>query len=241
MFMKKVFVKSLVQLITVCFSCSAATAQKTINVDSSYSLPTKANAFFMSDGQPYVNVKFTRVVQGSPFFIDRWNKGYIFTSEGNKLRDITLRLNLADQQLHYLKDGIEYVTEQPLNEVLIDDEQTGKLYVFRSGFPAVQYATNKTLFQALAEGEALLLKHIRKVISESTPFGSATTQQIIRNSDTYYISKKGAMIKVKKDKADLLNALGNKREKLEAFIEQHKIKFKTEEDLVQVVNYYNSI
>jgi hypothetical protein len=239
--MKKVFLKGLVQLIIVCLLYLTTTAQKTINVDSSYSLPTKANAFFMSDGQPYVNVKFTRIVQGSPFFIERWNKGYISTREGNKLRDITLRLNLVDQQLHYLKDGVEYVTEQPLHEVLIDDEQTGKLYVFRSGFPAVQYATNKTLYQALAEGEVLLLKHIRKIITESTPFGSATTQQTIRNSETYYISKKGAMIKVKRDKTDLLNALGGKREKLEAFIEQYKIGFKTEEDLIKVVNYYNSI
>jgi hypothetical protein len=225
----------------ICFLYFTTAAQKTINVDSSYSLPTKANAFFLSDGQPYVNVKFARVVKGSPFFIERWNKGYVFTREGHKLRDITLRLNLAEQQLHYLKDGIEYVTDQPLTEVLIDDEQTGKLYVFRSGFTEVHHGTNKSFYQALAEGEVLLLKQIRKIITESTPFGSATTQQVIKNSETFYIWKKGAMIKIKNDKKDMITALNDQKEKLETFIEQNKISFRSEEDMIKVVNYYNSL
>lgn len=231
----------LAQLSSFCLLYLAPVAQRTINVDSSYSLPTKANAFFLTDGQPFVNVKFARVVQGSPFFIDRWNKGYISTREGKKLRDLSIRLNLADQQLHYLKDGVEYVTDQPLSEVLIDDQQTGQLFVFRSGFPPVHHTSNKTYFQALAEGEVVLLKHLRKIITESTPFGSATTQQIIRDSETYYIWKKGAMIKVKKEKDSLLSALKDKKEQLETFISQSRINFKSEEDLVKVVNYYNSI
>lgn len=237
----KIFLKRIAQLNCICIFLTTASAQKTINVDSAYSLPTKANSFYMSDGQPYINVKFARVVQGSPFFLENWNKGYVSTFEGKKLRDIVLRLNLVDQQLHYMKDGVEYVTDQRLHEILIDDAQSGKLYVFRSGFPAVQHATSKTFYQALAEGEVILLKHIRKIISESTPFGSATTQQTIKNAEAYYIWKKGAMIKVRKDKEFILSVLTDKKEKLQAFIEHAKINFKSEDDLVRVVNYYNSI
>lgn len=210
-------------------------------MDSSYSLATKIHGFFMSEGQPYVNVKFARVVEGSPFFTDRWNKGYVSTLEGAKLNDIILRLNLVDQQLHYLKDGKEYVTGQSLNEVLIEDEKTGNLYVFRSGFPGVQYGSSKTFYQTLAEGNILLLKHIRKIITENTPFGSATTQQTIRNLETYYIWKKGAMIKVKKDKQNLLRALKDKSNEIETFINQYQISCKSEDDLLKVVNYYNSL
>jgi hypothetical protein len=223
-----------------CLSFSA-NAQRTINVDSSYSLPTKTNSFFSSEGQPYVNVKFARVVDGSPFFVEKWNQGYVSTREGVRLRDITLRLNLVDQQLHYLKDGVEYITDQPLNEVLIDDKQTGKLYVFRSGFPPVQHATSKTFYLALAEGEVLLLKHIRKIITESTPFGSATTQQTIKNAETYYIWKKGAMIKIKNDKQSLLSVLENKKQELETFINENNINFRSEEDLIKCINYYNTL
>lgn len=239
--MEKAWLKLFIQLCCTCILYLTADAQKTINVDSSYSLPTKANAFFMSDGQPYANVKFARVVKGSPFFIDRWNNGYISTHEGRKLRDITLRLNLADHQLHYLKDGVEYVTDQRLKEVLIDDEQTGKLFVFRSGFPEVPHGTTKTFYQALAEGEVILLKQIRKIIIESTPFGSATTQQVIKNAETFYIFKKGAMIRIKNDKKDIINTLNDKKEQLETFIQQNHITFKTEEDLVKLVNYYNTL
>jgi len=239
--MKTAFFKSVLRIGAICCLYVTTTGQKTINVDSSYDIPTKANAFFMSDGQPFVNVKFARVVEGSPFFIDRWNKGYISTPDGTRLREISLRLNLVDQQLHYLKDGQEYVTDQLFREVLIEDSQMGKLYIFRSGFPAVQHGTNKTYYQALAEGNILLLKHIRKMISERTPFGSATSQQSIRNNETYYIWKKGAMIKVKKDKQDVLTILEGQKQKLEAFIDQHRIDLKSEADLIKVVDYYNTL
>jgi hypothetical protein len=239
--MKNIDVRSALYVVFFSSLFLTTKSQKTINVDSSYILPTKVHAFFLTDGQPYVNVKFARVVEGSPFFIDQWNKGYISTREGKKLRDVTLRLNLVDQQLHYLKDGIEYVTDQPLKEVLIEDEKSGNLYIFRSGFPSVQYGNSKTFYQALAEGEVLLLKHIRKMITENTPFGSATTQQTIRNAEHYYISKKGSMIKIRKDRQSILNALEDKKDPLEKFINQNRLNLRTEEDMIKLVNYYNAL
>jgi len=53
-----------------------------------------------------------------------------------------------------------------------------------------------------------------------------------------YLFKDGAIIRLKKDKKALLEALSDKQADLEAFIKEQKIKFSKEEDFLRVIERY---
>ena len=229
----------LLPLIVAIFICNAGYAQRTQNVDSVIGVPT--NAFYTVGGNPFVNVKFARVVEGTPFFVEHWTKGTVITLNNEKFTDIEMRVNLADNQIHYMKNGIEYVSDRRFREIILDDMKEGKRYSFKPGYPGVPHATDKTFFQVLADGNVTLLKQIRKVVSDRAVYGAATVEQVIGNVEVLYIYKDGNMIKLKKEKESILEPLVDQKQKLDEFIQQNKLKFKSEDDIVKLVTFYNSL
>lgn len=93
----------------------------------------------------------------------------------------------------------------------------------------------------LNSGKAIALKKPVKAIVEVTPYGSARSQKTIVNSELYFIYNNGQMLKVKKDKKSLLNALNDKKEPLTKFITDKKLNFKSDEDIQMLLEYYNSL
>jgi hypothetical protein len=49
------------------------------------------------------------------------------------------------------------------------------------------------------------------------------------------------LIKVQKNKSGILGLFADNYNKMASFIDEHKIKCKTEKDIIQVFQYYNSL
>lgn len=228
--------------IIACFQISSA--QRVVDV-SKENVAIGSHNFYSVGGEPFVNLKFVSLVEGSPYFRDKWMNATIIMPMGKEYKDIDVKLNLFDQQLHYKgENDAELVATTPIKSVIISDPSNDARYHFvHSSF--IPVTTNQFIkkgwFQLLDSSKASLYKSFSKNISENKPYGSATVEQKMRTSETYLVYFNNTFLEIKKIK-DAPKVLGNKEKELEEFLaKKDDKKASMDERIVALVKYYNSL
>jgi len=220
-----------------------AASQKTVNVDNMPSITGGAiNYMYAVAGTPFVNTKFVRIIEGTPFFNEQMMKGAVILSEGKEYKNIMVRLNLLESQVNYLDDKqTEMIATTPVKEVVIWDTINNKdhRFVFSNYIEATE-KPEKDFYELLQSGKAELYKQYKKRILESKPYGSATTEQSIKTDIRFYLLLQGKWTQLKKMK-DLPDFFPGKRNEIQKFINEKKLTTDNETNYDAVITYYNSI
>lgn len=223
------------------FMLQSLQAQRTVNVDNGNSIsPT---AFYTVSGTPFVVDKYIRIVDGSPYFRDSWMDGRVVTQTGGEIKNLSLRLDLLENEIHYKdKDANELITTTPLKEVVVTDSTGAEFrFVHSSGIENSGTQIREGWYNWLVTGQASLFRAFKKQISESKPYGSATTEQRIQTVENYFVQFGGVVYPVKKLK-DVPGILSNKQAELEKFLQSSDNKnLPMEERFKALINYYNSL
>lgn len=224
-------------LLLFCFSiCLGGKAQRTIDVSKPEgSLPH--GAFYSVGGTPFMNAKFVRLIDGTPYFREEWMKGTLTTPSGQEFKDLSIKLDLFDNEIHYIdSNGQEMIVTIPIQEVAVRDALM-KTYTF------VQFTDAETKkpewLQRLATGKASLYKKFSKSLSENKPYGSATTEQEIKTTEIYLVHYNQAMLQIKKLK-DAPAVLANKKAALEEWLRTER-GFSMDDRFIALINYYNTL
>jgi hypothetical protein len=191
-------------------------------------------------GRPFVSARFTQLVEGTPYFRENWMPGIVELASGPVNGATHLKVDLFDNTLHYLHKGLEMVATSPVMKVQLTDTTTGQTYLFWNQQLLSDSLDNsmKGWYRVLQQGATTLLVRYRKTVIERQPYGSATTEMIIRTSNIYYILQKGTITEVKKWK-DLPGLLSKPDDAVNAYIKEHKLNGKTEEDYKKLVEWDN--
>jgi len=200
-----------------------------------------AKAQFIEDitGKPFVELKYTDI-QGSPFFSDIWLNGSVKMNDGTIYKDVKLKYNQVEQLLMFQnKSGADMNFVDPVKEFSM--LQNGKPVVFRNGFKPAEGVTANTYYRVLADGETPLLKKTVKKIIEMKEYNSATTTKKFQEINTFYLVKNNLPLKIKRDKKAFLETLGDRNTELDVFMKSNNINFKSDEDLIRLTIYYNSL
>jgi hypothetical protein len=75
---------------------------------------------------------------------------------------------------------------------------------------------------------------------EVKPYGSATYEQLIETYERRMLLLNKNFTEIKNIK-DLSNMFADKKNEVQQYIKDHNLSSKSDNDLVQVVNYYNSL
>ena len=219
-------------------------AQKVVDV-SKENVTIGSNNFYSVGGEPFVNLKFVSLVEGTPYFREKWMPANIIMPLGKEYKDIDVKLNLFDQQLHYKgeKDA-ELVATTPIKAIVITDPLSGTKYHFiHSSFIPVttDQVGKKGWFQLLDSGKANLYKTFTKEISENRPYGSATVEQKMRTTETYLVYMNSTFLEIKKIK-EAPKVLANKEKELEEFLaKKDDKKASLDERMKALIKFYNSL
>jgi hypothetical protein len=220
----------------------AASAQRTIDVSKTDNNPV-GNFYYTVNGVPFSTAKYVRVVEGTPFFSDGWMKGQVFYDDGTGYKDLLLKLDLLENEIHFLSSaGEEMIVSTPLKEVILTDSITNVSYRFinSSFIGKAGDLRQEQWYQSLEAGTTSLYKQLKKSISESRPYGAATFEQKISTAPVYIISTPAKNILIKKWK-DLPDAFDEKKPLIEKFITDNKLSGKSDADYISVLHYYNSL
>lgn len=201
------------------------------------------NGFFrMVSGTPIAPNTFFRVVEGSAFYSDGWSNGSAFLTKDKEYKNLTLKLNLLDNQVHFRdKNGNEMLCATPLAGITLVDSATNVPHHFMHSSFITAFSTVKPAMwvEVLADGKAQLYTHHKKSISESRPYGSATVETRIHTNPVHYLVVNGQPTRVKKLQ-DVVDALPDKKQEVQQWINAGRIE-KNPQGFAKVIAYYNTL
>jgi len=215
-----------------------AHSQQVVNVDKFEG--SAMNFFKAVGGEPISNTKFVRVVEGSPYYFDNWMKGSVQIGD-KEYKPLLLRLNVLETTLEF-KDqkGEMMICTEPVKRVVLVDTPSGvsNTFIHSSFLPPLAEVKNSWLLE-LANGKASLYKLTKKLINEVRPYGSATNEQHILPSYSYYLLQNNTLTRVKKT-SDIIDLLPDKKSELQDFAKSNKLSNKWD-DMTKLVFYYNTL
>jgi hypothetical protein len=198
---------------------------------------------FDKNGKTFVNPEPD--VAGSPFFADDWRLGSVILADNRKYDNVKLRVNLYSGEVHFM-DSIRKemaLAKGYVKEILLPGKNATMIGAarFQCGFPAIDGLDGAFLYEVISEGRCWLLHSMKKVISQRKDDLSGEISKEYRTYEDYYVYNGTTMQRVKKDKDFLLTVLADKKDKVEGFINDNHLKFKSIDDFRRVIDYYNTL
>ena len=216
-------------------------AQQVVDV-SKQDVQPGPSVFYAVGGEPFVNVKFVNLVEGSPYFKDEWFKGVVVDKADHQYKDVNLKIDLMDNNVHYLDDKEkELIVTTPIKEIVLTNTAGDNFrFIHSSSFETIN-VKKEGWYLWLCSGVASLYKVFVKNLTEIKPYGSATFEQHIQTTEKYLVLHNNAFFEVKKLK-DLPSVLANKKTELEAFLKNNDDqKASTDDRFVKMIEYYNTL
>ena len=199
--------------------------------------PSIPGFLFDLKGEVLVN-KYSKVTVGTPYFSDDWLKGKLISTDGRIYDNLSLKLDLVEDDIHFLNDlSQEMILNTPVSQLFLNNLVTGQSYTFIKTDKLCQSNSN-TWFQVLDTGKVWLLKTQSKQVIEHKPYGSSVTEETIISSVNYYLFSKQVCSPIK-SAGELWEKLN---EQLPGFEEKTKVKGqgkKTEEELIRLTGEFN--
>ncbi|MBA2746196.1 MAG: hypothetical protein H0U44_08230 [Flavisolibacter sp.] len=188
--------KNLVAFLLILSLTARANAQRVVDVDKEN---VSAAQFFNSvAGEPVVMAKFVKLVEGSPFYKNEWLVGEIELESGQIFKNLSLKINLYDDDVHYKDDkDREMIATMPIRTIRMRNVM-GDTIEFAYAKTEVQKGLERGWYHVLHLDSVTLYKKYKKEISEDKPYGSATTEQRMRTREVFYVGFKGAFTEIKK-------------------------------------------
>jgi hypothetical protein len=166
-------------------------------------------------------------------------------TDGRVINNIKTRLDLQSQELHFIdKNKAEMAVPAGLMKSILFLDSPGSdkpVAEFRNGFPPIDQQDEHSFYQVLSSGKVGLLLFLQKMVStRKNALSGEVTKEFI-SYETLYLFRGDKLERIKKDKDSILKALADRKEKMEAFAKDHKLRYKSFDEVRQLLDYYNSI
>lgn len=178
-------------------------------------------------------------IRGTPFLLDKWVKGTVTTPRG-VYQNLDLKFNVYDNSLFFNKDDESFeLQDEIISFTLMPKEDPVTHLIYKRGISGADLREHQYV-QVLLEGKMSLYKLDVKQLSEMSEINAGIVKTFA-NTAKYYIGKNKDLQFVKINKTEILNALKDKQSQVEAFINDKKLSFRKDADVVEVLKYYNSL
>jgi hypothetical protein len=198
---------------------------------------------FDQNGKAFVNP--ATEVTGSPFLANDWKNGTVVAASNRRYDSVKIRLNLFSQQVHFLNNSnLELALDKGyIREILLPDPKTGipARMDFQNGFPAVDEQGINNFYEVLVKGKISLLLSIRKIIAQEKDEMSGEVRKEYKTYEDYYAYDGKTMQRIKKDKAFIENLLADRKDKVDTFITENKLKLRSFDEIQKVIEFYNAL
>jgi hypothetical protein len=174
------------------------------------------------------------------FLRREWTRGNVKFRNGQEANNILMLFDVHSNKLYFMQGDVAMEFLHPIQEFLIGlivgKDTAGT--IFRSDYPTVDTHTGETFYEVIVDGDIQLLRCRAKSVGlyrdNDVPEQKRTTEK-----EQYYVYHEGQMVKIKKDKDDIVKALPKLADKINAIIEKERLKFKNEDSMRKLFTALN--
>lgn len=224
-------------IIILCFSYAEAQERSAVDLRSNLSLYTGDLMNFFNEVAQNKMMESVDIntVEGSPYLINEFIKGELVTTDSIQYAGLFLRYNVFNDAIEFRKNDTEIELNEsfPLLYALIDNDII------------VKAKNEKGYFLVKTTGPLYVLEkmNIKYVNAKPASGYRAATKPAFKNfKSDYFIQKElgGDVFKIE-DESDIIKVIPDKKQEVKDLIKKENLKVSKEGDLVEIVNYYNSL
>ncbi|MDQ3681682.1 MAG: hypothetical protein M3352_01260 [Bacteroidota bacterium] len=192
----------------------------------------------LSNRIPYDKIK------GTPFWSDEYKLAVLY-SGNNRVSIRPVKLNLATNEIYFLKNDEELVLENVDVTKLIfyKGKDTSEIITsFIRRVPDLFLWNKKTddFVQVLNQGKYQLLKHTKRIVGNADSLFGTQKRYFFKDEHNYFLRVNDKVEKVKKLNEEYILSLMPSSSNYKVWIKGNNISFKKEDDVIRFLNYYNS-
>lgn len=200
------------------------------------------------NGRP-LYLKTEYVADGSPYLYEEYCLAEIISMNGTVYKNVKAKINLLEKQLLYMIDnGMEMIVTTPVKRIkFFNYISNGVAYperVFESHLTALN-AEGAPIYEVLAEDSAAtLLKQTVVTFSDSKGYGEATITRTFKRREIYFAvipTQSNQLVKIERDKKAIVALFGSRAIDVDAYIKRTKLRCRTDNDLVEIFHFYQSL
>jgi hypothetical protein len=188
------------------------------------------------------NTMYDADIQGQ-FARGEWTSGNVKFRNGQEGKGMLLLFDVHNNKLYFKQDKMTMEFLNPVYEFeigLVVGLDTAKV-LYRSSYPAVNYNTNETFYEVVVDANIQLLwcraKNVNMYKDASQPEGRRNTEK-----EQWYVHlPEGKMVKIKKDRNDIIKALPEYADRINQIIKEKGLRVKDSEDFVQLFAHLNGL
>lgn len=200
---------------------------------------------FLSDvnGRAFEN-KYSDI-SGSAYLFPNFKYATIVLRDGRSYKKVQARLNLVEQEVNFIASNGEegYIGKGMVSSIQFNDtsKEGIKEYLLQTGYSPVDNQTAIHFYQVLVSGKLSLLKSIQKSIDERVNELSGERSKEFAVRENLYVLREGTLKRIKKEAGFFLNYMKDQNEAVSQYLVNNKLHCKNEEQIKQLLNFYNKL
>ncbi len=177
--------------------------------------------------------------EGSPFFNDNFFSGEVVINDSSNYRQVPLRYNIYTDKIQFSNNQGRILEFNLANQKYVFTIE-GHQFVYKDYFSGKE--NEKGVLELLFEGQISLYKRYSVVFKSATKeagFKPAEPNRFERLDDKYLIAIENNLPESINLSKKLLESLKVFKPDIEEYVKTHKIKLRSEQDLIQLIQYCN--
>ena len=187
-------------------------------------------------------------VKGTPYLYDQWKPGNVYLTDNTLIKNVYIKFNIYSDDLLYLNStsGDSLIINQSLIQKFeIFDELSRDSVLMEEMRLKPGKSEKKTFVRVIYGGKSkFTVKYIKTFIRAHYKGAYAAGNKYDEYTDDYqyYImNNENKLTKLKLNKKSVIKILSDKEDKIKAFVNKKKLTLDNENDVVQVLEYYDSL
>ena len=190
----------------------------------------------------HIRMKADNDVEGTPLLYNDWKKGEVTLKNGQNYHLEKINFNASDGKFIYSKNDTVYEFVDNVNEIKIysdnHSQDSSSDMIFRTDLLPDQSG----FVQVVAKGKITILREfVKKPEGENYTTGivNSTRKYVLHTQDVALVGNK--VVPFKYGSSTLDEFTSDKKDKIDSYVKQNKLKPKKESDFLKCINFYNSI
>ena len=187
-------------------------------------------------------------IRGTPYLFTGWRQGNIYLKDSSQIKNINIKYNIYTDDVLYLnsKSGDSLIIERSLiREFQMLNDSASNIITFKEMNMKPGNDGKSTFVKVLYDSKSeFLMKYIKVFIKADYKGAYTAGRKYDEYTDDlqYYILKdNNELNKIKLGKKAVIKVLAEKENKIKSFIDQQGLTLDNENDVIKVLDYYDSI
>lgn len=174
----------------------------------------------------------------------QWTRGNVKFKNGQEAKNMLLLFDVHANKLYFLQDKTTMEFVYPVYEFeigLLLNQDTVMVH-YRSSYPAINNNNDETFYEIVVDGSKMQLLWCRAKTIQMYKDGSEPEHRRNTEKDQWFVYlPEGKMVKIKKDKNDIMKALPEYAEQINLIVREKSLRLKEPDHLIELFARLNGL